>query len=289
MQSVTGFSLFHNQVTDTLNKSPECFWTCEPAFKDLLKTSSITDMLNLEILALQKNHRYIPEGVNLENNIVITSNDKYSLSLRVFKQGDPQTLFTYDKHRMIGIVNIKGAETISFQKFKASSISLDSEIHDIKHKLKGPSLLACGTGDIVRVNALSDILLLSSLSMDQLVVALIFDSDSVASSRWQYNEETLLPERCISCDENSSRLEYTAMLLARIGDHSSLPSLVRLTKHHQHYVRWGAIRALVAIDPQVGREYLIGALNDDHPHVRSATKDALVLLGWQLHPSLECS
>jgi HEAT repeat protein len=62
-----------------------------------------------------------------------------------------------------------------------------------------------------------------------------------------------------------------------MGDQASLPQLWDLIKNHpDHFVRWGALRAVVAIDLEEGTQALaMAAVEDPHRHVREAAAAAL--------------
>jgi hypothetical protein len=107
------------------------------------------------------------------------------------------------------------------------------------------------------------------------VIAVIVSSRLHMALRMEYDLETLQPVRVIAGDVRSSRIEFTTKLLAQIGDSSSLPALRVLCGHRDYFVRWGAVRAIVAIDPQEGVKVLTAAMNDPNPHVVAAATAGL--------------
>src|SRR2546429_8706694 len=72
-----------------------------------------------------------------------------------------------------------------------------------------------------------------------------------------------------------SRLQSAARLRAEVGGQSSLPGLRKLLEHKDHFVRWTALRSIMAIDTGEGAALVREALNDSHPHVRNAAARSL--------------
>jgi HEAT repeat protein len=59
-------------------------------------------------------------------------------------------------------------------------------------------------------------------------------------------------------------------LLRTVGDHSSLPTVRRLTGHADLRVRLEALRSLLELDPATGHDYLVSAIADPDPRAATA-------------------
>lgn len=98
---------------------------------------------------------------------------------------------------------------------------------------------------------------------------------------WHFDADTLEPKYAAAANLMSSRVQTAIGILGQMADQSALPVLTAAAESGDHFVRWSAISAVTAIDPQEGLVLLRRASEDPHPHVRSAAKRALL----KLYPS----
>jgi hypothetical protein len=138
--------------------------------------------------------------------------------------------------------------------------------------LRGPRSGSLSPGQTLMLLAAQDI---AHLSSDAPTPLLVLQSDFIHPLIWEYDAETGRPERLIAATPNSSRLEYTALLLADMGYEPAVPQLVRLAQHPDHAVRWSAIRAASHLDRAAGRDLLTRATSDVHPQIRRAAQRIL--------------
>ena len=95
---------------------------------------------------------------------------------------------------------------------------------------------------------------------------------------WHFDADSLEPKYAAAASLTSSRVQTAIGILGQIADQSALPVLLAAAESDDHFVRWSAISAVTAINQQEGRVLLGRALEDSHPHVRSAADRALLKL-----------
>ena len=71
------------------------------------------------------------------------------------------------------------------------------------------------------------------------------------------------------------RLFYAAKLLGQIPRQRSVGSLLTLSDHSAHFVRWTALQSLFKVDFETAVERLQRATADQHPSVGRAARQAL--------------
>jgi HEAT repeat protein len=76
----------------------------------------------------------------------------------------------------------------------------------------------------------------------------------------------------------AARIDIAMRLLAVSGDPSTVPFLVPVAGHEDHFLRWNAVRSVMALDPETGMRLLRSAADDCHPHVRDAARRSLAAL-----------
>jgi HEAT repeat protein len=114
------------------------------------------------------------------------------------------------------------------------------------------------------------------------IVLVILQSSPFLDFSWQYDPSTLRPFQAVSPNVNAYRLYYATKLLAEVHAEGSAESLLRISEHKAHFVRWAAMQALFRLDHGRAAERLTAALDDAHPSIRNASRKALDRLAtWQ--------
>jgi HEAT repeat protein len=74
-------------------------------------------------------------------------------------------------------------------------------------------------------------------------------------------------------DPNWYVVRNVIALLRTVGDRSSLPTIRRLASHRELRVRLEALRSLLDLDPQVGRQALLSAMAEADPRAATAAAE----------------
>lgn len=109
-------------------------------------------------------------------------------------------------------------------------------------------------------------------------VTLRVNSGLRAEYEWAFDRETLQPIGLSAVDPVRSNLLTIFSLLASAGDDRSIPHLQPFLASDKHFVRWGAARAIAAIDRGEGMASLRALADDPHLEVRTAARTALETL-----------
>src|SRR5262249_60947305 len=94
----------------------------------------------------------------------------------------------------------------------------------------------------------------------------------------------VVPEQSpFPADPHWSVVRNVIALLRTVGDRSTLPTVRQLMAHHELRVRLEALRSLLDLDPQVGRQALLSAIADTDPRAATAAAE---LAGQRGDPTL---
>ena len=208
---------------------------------------------------------------------MIALSEKCVLSLRIIKGNEKSSdrVYSATEHVIIGLVAFKGASPIVFEVFEQPCPD-PNDVFDRSRHLQPLGTEILQPGAARRFRAAADIARILPNGIP--AVMLILSSATIAPIRWEYDLATLSPVKAIAGYPTSSRLEYTAKLLAEVGDKTSIQPLKSLMQHEDHFVRWAAVRAIVSLDYAEGVASLHDALQDPHPHVRNAARKVISLL-----------
>jgi len=84
---------------------------------------------------------------------------------------------------------------------------------------------------------------------------------------------------CSAVEEGDSRLQMVATLARLLEAEAAFPAIAALLDHRSFFVRWHAMRELIAIDAEAALPYLrLLSSNDPHMDVREAARATLDLL-----------
>lgn len=253
---------------------PGRFWACEPLFLDLMASSFLPDLLNHELSLLVDDSEYLTGGV-ASSSFTVASAPDFALTIRLLN-GPPRKsrLVGSVEHSIIGLPAASRSGPLVVERWTQPNPH-PNDVLDRTRRLipRGRSLIPPGGALLCTAGVDVGRFICGGAP----VTPVILTSRVLMPLRWEYDPETLLPCRAIAANVTSSRIEFSTRLLAEIGDRDSLPQLRDLIQHHpDHFVRWGALRAIVAIDLGEGaRALAMAAAEDPHRHVREAAAAAL--------------
>lgn len=244
----------------------ETFWECEPAFRALLQSPFLTEVINSELkrsLNLQG-----PNSNWLSTELVLHRGGGYGLSISVFES--PQRyIHSLPYHAMYAAV---GGESTLFCNFFDLPKNFRNEIFD-------PSLRLTPAGTM-RVEA-GNVLLLRSgeraydFACERPVPVLKFMTTVIYPLEWLFTRNGLQAWQANDADLSYTQLRVAADVAGKFAHQSSLQPLKQLAQHRHHAVRWAAIQNLARLSRSEAIEHLSAAVNDPHPHVQRAARKTL--------------
>jgi hypothetical protein len=267
--------------TNLRDNEPDDLWKCESVFRELMGSSFLVDVLNHDLVQLRDRPGYLPE-LTRTGVLTLLLSDLFSITARlIFPVTDarPAAIYAISENQLIGGA---GQTPLVFRLFEQPN-PYPIEVLDRNRPIAERETLTLYPKQVCRMSAPSDTYVLQPPKSTGALV--IVSSCTKVPIRWRYNVDTLCPDEAISTDPVSSRIEYSVWALSELGNEDSISVLTSLTGHRDHFVRWGAVKALVRLSPDVAGTFLRRATSDTHPHVRSAAMrsiDAIQSAGIQL-------
>jgi hypothetical protein len=273
LQALPFLNSFHQTVTDILTSGDvDAFWNCQEEFAAILRPDCLRDLVNYELESFKNNARYMPDKSN-EQTLTLVETGQYALELKLVYPGtEPSVIHSFPQHTIFGLVS-KGP--VSFDLFTQPS-PFPNDVFDRTRTLVSAGGTELSARNYVCLRAGYDLFALKQSQSEQ--IYLIFKSRNLLRLIWWYSAATLIPVRAVAADQSSCRLQYAARLLAAMSCRESIPNLLGLLEHPDHFVRWTAIQTIIRLDLEKGISALGIGLSDAHPHVRDATARAMTLL-----------
>jgi hypothetical protein len=129
-------------------------------------------------------------------------------------------------------------------------------------------------GDALTFDALHETFDVVEIGADSLLLTAA--SARVSETLREYDPDDLSYRRSTASSPRESRLRFALMAFSAFPpNQNSIEAVCAMLDHPTHHVRWNAVEALATMAPARGRAALRGALDDPHPHVRTAAARTL--------------
>lgn len=270
-EAVPDLKRFVDAVTPALAASPDNFWQCEAAFRDLLQSDFLTQLTNHELAKFLDSSIYVPL-MSFSSQVILLEDEHFQLNVGfINRKTAPRTgrLQSLASNVMFSFAAtpMQVAEYVQPEPFPCDIFRRDAVLTQ-----KGTRTV--GIGEIVKLRAGYDVLdFLPAAGATSIIVN--FSSTKRIDFSWEYSADSLSPVRFVPGDPAWSRIDYAIQIMSAVGDPDDLPQLIALCKHPAHFVRWQAIKAVTRLDFDAGMRALEDAATDQHPHVRDAAKRTL--------------
>lgn len=170
--------------------------------------------------------------------------------------------------RLVAVLG-EGRAKISFYKINgvtdANVFSDKAEVHLIES-------VYAQDGDIFFIGANKDIFDIVECPTGVVLAELIVENIG-SSIVWHFDKSTLRATRVTGASRNATRQQVAIRTLKHLNCVNYVEALQDVARNCPWYfVRWDAIRELVASYPEVREQTLRSALKDAHPHIRTAAK-----------------
>lgn len=245
---------------------PESFPRCVEPLRRLARSGFARAFVDWTLRAAMDPLGNGPEEIG-DTELTLARGERFSLNLVGLEAG-PRTVADQIEglahHLALAVV---GPGSLAIERYRLTP-PYRFEVLDRSRRLEGPSAETLGAGDAGFFKAGEDVMRIRR--SPSVAVALLLRSELIHRVRWVYDPVTLSPCLAVAGDPRSSRLEFACRIVAKLGEPSDVPALESLVTHPDHFVRWTALQSIMHLDTGRGCALMRDALEDVHPHVRSA-------------------
>lgn len=267
MSSSAAVDAFTEAAERALAREDAKVWDCTESFLTLARSDATTSHVNAQLSRIAVDA--IPESLGVGRRFCLRQRPGWSLVMYLVQPAPkPRKIYSSTQDRII--TPLRDAEVVLHRWTQPEPEPLD--VLDRHRHLVDPVEQVLTHGAATTLQATQDI---AYLAAGTSAPVLVLESAPVYRLIWQYDLVTLEPDRLVAGSPDSSRIEYTALMLAEMGYAEAMPQLLALNRHPDHAVRWAAIRAVTHLDQSLGHSLLGEATKDHNPQVRAAAARVL--------------
>lgn len=244
---------------------PETFWSCEPLFRHLADPAFAERVINDTLRALSIDPHHCGDWSNKQ--IVLAREADWTLSLQ---QIDAPRRYIHSSPSHLLVAPIGGLP------LRGDLYDLppgyDNAVFDPSLKLEHAGSFTLTDSTVMAIRADRRAV---DFRIERPLLLLKLATAPVQTLEWLFSKETLHPWQANDADTSMTNLRVGAYVLGRLAHQSSLEPIRSLTTHANPNVRWAAIQNLGRLSRVEAQKLLRVALDDPHPHVRHAAKQAI--------------
>jgi len=258
---------FLSQVQQTFTPgAPETFWDCEPAFRTLITSPFLVEVLNDELTRALDNRGQQSNWLSTE--LVLHRGGGYGLSVSIFETPH-RYIHSLPYHAMYAPVGEGPGLQCSIYELPAT---FRNEIFDPSLKLIPAGSVRIPSGEVLRMRSGRHAY---DFTAEHPMPVLKFMTTAIRPLEWLFTRNALQAWQANDADLSFTQLRVAADLAGKFAHQSSLQPLKKLAKHAHHAVRWAAIQNLARLSRSEAIAHLREAVNDPHPHVQRAARKTL--------------
>jgi hypothetical protein len=274
LERITKVRTLNNFCSSLLKKKTKSIIELKDDLQKLINSNFITDLINYELQNLQDKSLYVTTPGSF-NHFTIFDSPFYSLFI-FSKSVDDLKMMTHcsphSSDRFIVPLNKDGFIGDYFKQenpYPTDIIDKTKKLTIVKENFKYKQ------NELIFLEKDKDILSYSPKNKNK-VTFLAFYSKFEGQYVWEYNIETLLPEKIVAGNfQSTSRMEQACTLLGEIGSEKSLPYLQNLLHHPEFNVRWESAKSIMMINFEDGVKALELLKNDKHPEIIKAVNKSI--------------
>lgn len=257
-------------VGETLRRlasdDPGSFSSCVEPLQRLARSRFVSAFVDWELSALMDS-RWSATTELRDAELTLVQDERFSLSLVLLEAGQrmPADQIEGLAHHLV--LAVVGPDPLDIERYRLSPPAR-FEVLDRSRRLQPLNRDTLAPGDVGFFAAGEDVMRIHQPR--GATAALLLRSDLIHRIRWVYDAATLSPCLAVAADPRSSRLDFACRIVAKLGEPCDARALEGLVAHPDHFVRWTALRTSLQLDAVRGRKLMEDALEDLHPHIRSA-------------------
>lgn len=262
----THLTRFVSSVQPCIDRgAPERFWQAEAAFKALIRSGYIQQMMNDELKALIKDPCHFNDW--RPNEWVLHRGRGFALSVSVF---DVPRRYVHALPFFAFYAPLAGAP-LHYDRYRLPK-AYHNPVFSAGLSLEPDGSGALGNGEVLALHTQQ---YAYDFHLPEPVLVLKLATAPILPLEWLFQKDTLRSWQANDADLTSTQLRVAADVLGKFAHQSSLGPLKLLTTHPHHAVRWTAIQTLGRLNRSEALAQLHLALNDPHPHIQRAAKRTL--------------
>jgi hypothetical protein len=250
------FQDFALRTMELIDESPESFWKCHDALKELALSRAALDYIEHELLGGLNSPQYMPQLELLEC-------DSFRLNMRLLSPASTtNTINSSAENRMMAIVH----GSILLHRFEQLRVE-PIDVLDQNRQLvsRGSSVLE--VGDVIKCRAGIDC---HQISDSGTTILFEMHSAPVYSFQWSYDSATLIPKRVLYTNSVDMRAQLGLLTVLNLQSRESVPDVLPFLNHPNYFIRWCALKTLIQLQPEKASAYLEDAMLDGHPQIKAA-------------------
>jgi hypothetical protein len=248
-----------------LPRNSETFWNCEAAFRKLLASDFLIEVLNGELRRVASNAQ--GPSTWIASELVLHRGDGFGLSISVFDAAQ-RYIHSIPYHAMYASVGREGLACNVYQ----LPAGYRNEVFDPGLTLTSVGVDSTPPGDVMLLRSGTSAYAFLS---DKPTPVVKFMTTAIHALEWLFTKNGLQAWQANDADLSFTQLRVAADVAGRFAHQSSLSPLKQLTHHAHHAVRWSAIQNLARLSRSEAIARLREAVNDPHPHVQRAAQKTL--------------
>ncbi|MBA4284798.1 MAG: hypothetical protein C0434_04630 [Xanthomonadaceae bacterium] len=244
---------------------PASFWACEPLFRHLLDPQFAEAVINDALRAMVDDPRQTGNGG--DNVMVLARTPHWHLALHLLVRSR-RYIHSNASDALVAPVSGRTLEADLYE----LPAGFRNAVFDPGCKLVRIGARTVPPGDLLALRADG---VIHDYRIESPLLLLVFETAPAAVLEWRFSRETLHAWQFVEADRQVSDLKAAAWLAGRLAHQTSLKPLKALSRHEDPGVRWAALQSIGRLSRSEVRKLLARALDDPHPLVRRAAKQAL--------------
>lgn len=246
-------------------ESPDSFWDCEPAFKELARSPAPRELIADQLTRLGASTWSASEGSASE---VALHRGGGTALIVTLVEVPLRYLHVFPHHAFYAVL---GDKAVEYDRY-ALPANYRNDLFDPGLKLGPAEHGVLQPGDPLRLPCGQYAF---DFKIENPVLLLKFVTTAILPLEWLFKRDTLQAWQANDADLSFTQLRVAADVLGKLAHQSSIKPLKLMSAHGHHAVRWAAITNLGRINRSEAILKLKEAVNDPHPHVRNAAVKTL--------------
>ncbi len=254
-----------------------------PSFAELVRSREVHRIIDNEVNMLAHDTRYVPSGSS-GTTMLLAESPTMVLTATILEERHAASHAIYSPagNAMFGNLGPSDFPVCLHQRPANSNIAVFDKTKVLE--IQPPVII--GVGEVLMLSATEHV---PEYRCTGPSLMLKLTSRVYQPLIWVYDKFTGIPTMASAGNLHSSRTQMMLRTLAALEagspqgapDPRSVESVATLCKHEFHFVRWGAVQTLCNIDFERGKQALMDAVDDPHPHIVNAARSSVSKLRQQ--------